>query len=216
ATPLPTLSKTQSTPRPAPSTPTVIPTEIPPTAPAKKTGGPWLFLVGLVGFLGAVTALTLMFFEERPFAFSTRPAPPLPDPPQDQLNPESATDPAPDTAPDTEKIGITADELTKPLLMAGSYLQLSQPVALLAEPQLDQDGGNTLGQLPAGTIVQILTRQDKAGEQGIWWVKLKICSDLAVTPPASTSLTSGTEGWVTDAELASIASAATELDCAPE
>ncbi|MEM7062829.1 MAG: protein phosphatase 2C domain-containing protein [Cyanobacteria bacterium P01_B01_bin.77] len=223
ALPLPTLPKPQSvarsTARATQSTPTVISTAIPPAAPAKRTVvGPWLFLLVLVGFLGAVTTLTLMFFEEQPFTFSTQPEAPAPDIRQNQSNSDTDFDTEPDPEPDTEQVGIVVDELTSPPLTPGSYLQLNQPVDLLAEPQRNQDTSNTLGQLPAGTIVQILTRQgNAAGEQSIRWVRLKICSDLKVTLPTPTSLTSGTEGWIADEDLESIVSGvATRLDCAPD
>ena len=125
---------------------------------------------------------------------------------------------------ETGGVGIVDDEPASPVsLTPRSYLQLLQPVDLLTTPQPNGDDDNALGRLPDGAIVQVLTRQDPAGDQSRW-VKLKICavdleesqsgsSALTVTPPAATSLTSGAEGWVLEAQLAQIVRAAPVLNC---
>lgn len=236
ASPVPTLSKAPA----ATSQPTLIPPEPKPATPPPKTaGGPWPWLWGLVGLLGAITALTMVFFRERPVAQPSQPASPLPETIKDRLN------------QDANQVGITDDQLPRPPLTPGSYVQLSQPVTLRAAPDIAEDSANTLGQVPDGAIVQVLTRLDRAGDQTLW-VRLKVCDDpvpdsslrapalantedvrpssteaepaspdlafpdLNVTPPDSTPLMSGAEGWVMEAQLAPIARAAEERNCSSE
>ncbi|MEA5463562.1 PP2C family protein-serine/threonine phosphatase [Leptothoe sp. PORK10 BA2] len=205
-------------PRPKPPAPTSTQLPVKPTMrPAEKKGpSPWLWLLGLTGILGAATALTMVFFREEPRNTTINAVPSLPETIQDKINPE------------TDSVGIAPDELARPTLTPGSYLQLRQSVDLLTTPQPNEDDGNALGQLPDGAIVQVLTRQDAAADQSRW-VKLKVCavnlddrpsrpSDPAatVTPSGLTSLTSGAEGWVLEAKLASIVGTAPVLNCPSE
>ena len=190
--------------------------------PAKKRRGPWPFLLGLVGILGTVTALTMVFFRHTPTAVAPSSVPSTPETIQDRISQS------------TEIVGITDDALTTPLLAPGNYIQLSQPVNLLAAPQVAGNDASTLGQIPMGTTAQILTRQEPAADQSRW-VKLKICansssetanpnpsssnpanSDSAVTTSESIPLTSGVEGWVLEAQLAKIALAIEQPICQPE
>ena len=213
--PLPTQPVAPEPPRPNPPASdqvTVVPPDRPSPQKSKKGTSPWLLLLGLTGILGAATALTMFFFREGPVATSSNRAPDLPETIQDKVN------------QDTESVGIVDDAPASPVsLTPRSYLQLLQPVDLLTTPQPNGDDDNALGQLPDGAIVQVLTRQDPAGDQSRW-VKLKICtvdleesqsgsSALTVTPPAATSLTSGAEGWVLEAQLAQIVRAAPVLNC---
>lgn len=185
-------------------------------SPAKKRGGGfWLFFIGLITALGTATVLTMLFVNESPIALKS---PPLPE-----------------AAPDSEIVGISDGETAPPSLVPGNFLQLSQPLTLLTLPQTDGDD-NELGQLPEGTVVQVLTRQDTAGDQSRW-VKLKTCdlsldsqagglpaagqepltpSSTDVTSSELTSLLSGIEGWVLESELASISRAAEGLTCSSE
>lgn len=208
-----------------------LPSEPPPTsrpATARK-GSPWPVLLGLTGLLGAVTALTMVFFRESP-----RTAPP----PSAVSLPESIQDTI-----DQDPVGIDDGELSTPSLTPGSYLQLTRPVALSIAPEIGRDSGNDLGQLPNGAIAQVLTRQEPAGDQSRW-VKIKVCAlpetvssgniapdrassqppaasgtiadSAAVTSSDATSLTSGTEGWIPEAQLVLAVRAAEALSCPAE
>ncbi|MBT9315093.1 protein phosphatase 2C domain-containing protein [Leptothoe spongobia] len=137
----------------------------------KKNGNFWLILISLIGFLGGATALTMLFFGERPVATPPNPVPPLPETIQDKIN------------QDIGRVGISDDELASPSLTPNSYLQLLEPVSLVTTPQASNDDeDNQLGQLPTGAIVQVLTRQDPAGEQSRW-VKLKVCAISPISQP---------------------------------
>ncbi|MEL6327854.1 MAG: protein phosphatase 2C domain-containing protein, partial [Cyanobacteria bacterium J06626_23] len=211
--PLPTQPVTPERSRPNPAVPTQLPV-IPQEQPSPQKGkSPWLLLLGLTGVLGAATAATMFFFREGPGVTSYNRAPDLSETIQDNSNPDN-----------TESVGITDNTLASPAsLTPRSYLQLLEPVDLLTTPQPSEDDDNALGQLPDGAIVQVLTRQDPAADQSRW-VKLKVCavdldesqagsSALTVTPPAATSLTSGAEGWVLEAQLAQIVRTAPVLNC---
>ena len=150
---------------------------------------------------------------------------------------------SPQAVQDSSEVGIADGELASPSLAPRSYLQLIQPIALLSAPQLPTVASedNALGQLPTGTVVQVLTRQDLAADQSRW-VKLKVCtvngqqsSGQALTGAAETGpngtdvapepsespvtlstpvpLTSGSEGWILEARLAPMARAAEALAC---
>ncbi|MDV3353566.1 protein phosphatase 2C domain-containing protein [Leptothoe sp. LEGE 181152] len=222
---------TQSQRTVASSQATVIAREAPPAAqPIKKKSSLWPVLIGLVAILGTATTLTMVFFRELSISSETG----VPETIQEE------------TGQETQTVGISDDELTNPLLTPGSYLQLSQPVELVATPQTpEDDSSDQLGQLTDGAIVQVLTRQEPAADQSRW-VKLKVCavpavgqstdqpptsteetgprtseldpanSNSVVTTPGTIPLTSGEEGWVLEAELAQIARTAEVLNCPPE
>ena len=221
----PTLSKTRPILQPELQPTEVQPTEVSVAAPSPKNS-PWPILVGLVGVLGLATAITMLVFREGPMAF-----PPLP------------ASSSPQAVQDSSEVGIADDELASPSLAPRSYLQLIQPIALLSAPQLPTVASedNALGQLPTGTVVQVLTRQDLAADQSRW-VKLKVCtvngqqssgqaltgaaetgpngtdvapepSESPVTLPTPVPLTSGSEGWILEARLAPMARAAEALTC---
>ncbi len=218
------------------SRPTIVPREsiATPSISPKKTATLWLWLLGLVGLLGTATSLTMVFFRNSPIAFSPNKTPSPPETIQDKIDQE------------IEAVGINDSHLASPLLAPRSYLQLSQPVDLLNAPQSAEDAANNLGQLPTGTIVQVLTRQELAAEQSRW-VKLKICtlsptsqpsspsssnidkpespptvdldptiSDATVTTPELPSLKSGATGWVLEAQLAEVALDTDILNCTSE
>lgn len=216
----PPAPRSQGSPQPLP----VIPADDPPD---KQSRSFLPILLGLVVVLGGATALTMLFFREGPGASTQNPIPPLPETIQDKIN------------QDSERVGISDDELAGPSLTPKSYLQLIEPVSLLTTPQVTSDDDNNLGRLHPGAIVQVLTRQDPAGEQSRW-VKLKVCAispesqpsvrdspeetgvnavelepnlKTTVTSPEVTSLISGEEGWVPEAQLADIVSAAQAINC---
>ena len=105
--------------------------------------------------------------------------------------------------------------------MPRSYLQLSRPVSLLQTPQT-ATGANVLGQLPEGSIVQVITRQELAGEQSRW-IKLQTCTAAAVSSAPSTApsvtetavapLPLGAQGWILESELAQIGRTAEGTSC---
>ncbi|MEO0395886.1 MAG: protein phosphatase 2C domain-containing protein [Cyanobacteria bacterium P01_A01_bin.137] len=217
--PLPTQPVAPERPRPNPPVPAqlpVVPHDRPSPQKGKKSKSPWLLLLGLAGILGAATAATMFFFREGPVATSSNRTPDLPETSQDNTNQGNTEN--------TESVGITDNTPASPAsLTPRSYLQLLQPVELLTTPQPNGDDDNALGRLPDGAIVQVLTRQDPAADQSRW-VKLKVCavdldesqagpSELTVTPPEATSLTSGAEGWVLEAQLAQIVRTAPVLNC---
>ncbi|MBX2862346.1 MAG: protein phosphatase 2C domain-containing protein, partial [Leptolyngbyaceae cyanobacterium MAG.088] len=234
-----TSISTPSTPSSNPPVPlsslsTLIPSEVVsiPQKP-KKTGSIWPILFGLLGILGTVAAITIVFFRNAPIAFWPRSNPTPPEAIQDKID------------QDIEIVGISDDELPSPLLTPRSYLQLSQPIDLLEGPQSTENSSNSLGQLPSGTIVQVLTRQEPAAEQSRW-VKLQVCAvsspgqprrnnptnltdteassvasaptidDSAVTTNELNPLNSGAMGWVLEAQLAEVALTAEVLNCPPE
>ncbi|MGD1951257.1 MAG: protein phosphatase 2C domain-containing protein [Leptolyngbyaceae cyanobacterium] len=188
--------------------------------PVSKRTSPWPVLLGLVGILGTVTALTMVFFRNPPTALAPDSDPSIPETIQDRIS------------QNTETVDITDDALSTPLLAPGNYIQLNQPVSLLTAPQVTGSDVSPLGQVPIGTTAQILTRQEPAADQSRW-VKLKICEaspsetaspntgfpdnlDPTVTTSESLPLTSGTEGWVLEATLAEVALAVEQPACQPE
>ncbi|MEM7795455.1 MAG: protein phosphatase 2C domain-containing protein, partial [Cyanobacteria bacterium P01_C01_bin.118] len=215
--PFPSSITPAAPPSPRPSKPPVAATQQIPAPPqesplARSTNSIWPVLLGLFGTLGAATALIMIFFREEPAASPPNAAPILPETIQDKIN------------QDIERVGISDDELASPSLAPRSYLQLTQPLSLLTAPQLTADDDTVFGQILSGTVVQVLTRQELAGEQSRW-IKLKVCgsaplptnvdtpeaaddippsSELTVTPSTVPSLTSGAEGWVLEAELAQL------------
>lgn len=232
--PLPDHASVTVAPKPfeKPSATSHQPTVVIRDAPSvQKSNSPWSLLLGLSGLLGAVTALTMVFFREEPVASPPSTAPILPESIQDQLGQNAGS------------VGIDDNERATPSLSPRSYLQLDRPVSLLAVPQIDGNDDNKLKQLPDGAIVQVITRQDLAADQSRW-VKLKVCAvttidqpneqttteaseqiinelnqstpDSTVTSPEATSLISGSEGWVLEAQLAPIVRAAEVLNCPSE
>ncbi|NEQ50519.1 MAG: serine/threonine protein phosphatase [Leptolyngbya sp. SIO3F4] len=218
----PPIARIQATTQQFPS----IPQE---SSSISRQGSSFLpILLGLVGILGGATALTMIFFREQPVASPAKPVPSLPETIQDKID------------KDIERVGIADNEQVTPSLSPRSYLQLLRPVALLTSPQTIIDGtDNSLGQVSEGTIVQVLTRQEPAGDQSRW-IKLKVCAvsseshtalpenidentveiypslETTVTQPEVTSLISGAEGWVLEAQLTPIVSGAKALNCPPQ
>lgn len=213
--------------------PTVI-VPAPSTVPQKSQKTvPWLLLLGLLGIMGTATVLAFVFLRNEFATFSTDSAPPPPEAIQDKIE------------QDSDVVGITDEDQTNPLLTPRSYLQLSQPIELLQDPQTTDEAENILGQLPDGAIVQVLTRQEPAAEAGRW-VKLQVCAiapieqspepasgssretnspigssgpptpDPTVTTTGAPSLISGSVGWVPEAQLAKVALAAEVRSCLPE
>ncbi|NEP61622.1 MAG: serine/threonine protein phosphatase [Symploca sp. SIO2G7] len=232
ATPMPPAKTRVAT---AAVQPPAMQADLPLAPPVKQANrGLWLPLMGLIGVLGTAAVLILLFFRESFTSSSPQSAPTTS---EIILN---------ENTPEVGRVGISDHEPISPSLAPGSYLQLSQSMTLLATPQPELEVSQELGQLPDGAIVQVLTRQDPAGDQ-FRWVKLKLCdsqpgaqpsttdepasslpsdlaqppSDLDVTASDSTPLISrspisGTEGWVLEAQLAPIARVTDRLTCSSE
>lgn len=196
-----------------------------------KRNSPWPILLGLIGILGTVTALTMVFFSEEPVASPPAAAPSPPETIRDKID------------QNTEVVGITDDPLATPRLTPNSYLQLNQPISLLKAPQATGEDSNELGQLPTGTTIQVLTLQEPADEQ-FRWVRLQVCalppneqssgqistsakpeiptapapaiSDSTVTTSESPPLNPEVVGWVLETQLIDVAPAVEALNCPPE
>ncbi|MEM9805061.1 MAG: protein phosphatase 2C domain-containing protein [Cyanobacteria bacterium P01_D01_bin.56] len=216
----------------SPSPVTVIPQKTSAGLAAdKKRSFPLLWTCSLLALVATSTALTMVFFRNNTPVSSTDAAPPLPETIQDKITQNN------------QRVGISDDELPPPTLTPGSYLRLTHPILLTAALQPSEAQNEPLGQLSDGGIVQVLTQQELAGEEARWIkVKVcsfAISGQLSepdfpevsgesegaasisetnspesdVTQPGLTSLTSGAEGWILEAKLASSARDAAAHDC---
>ncbi|NEP16106.1 MAG: serine/threonine protein phosphatase [Leptolyngbya sp. SIO4C1] len=190
----------------------IAPTAAPP-AKARAKSSLLPLLIGIIGLIGIAGGLIAFFFSD---LFRER----------QQLVP-----PVVNTVPELS----TPTAAPPASLRPGTYARIQSlqssselPLPLYQTPQLvDSDNpalsGTIVGRLPAGSLVQVIRRQEATDE--FRWIQLRVCTSTnqagndqadpldpsePARPPASAAAASqptGNEGWVLESQLATLVEA---------